>query len=185
MNLLSGTMANEFVKHREITFKIGHIKMIRMMIVDTETAAEVHIADGNTLRFQLVLQIVTADAHVAKRRHVRDLRTDMKMQPCETNMFHAAHPGEDTGQQAQVDAELVLLQTGCDFGMRMGVDIGIDPQGHPRRLLPFGRQPVDDPQLGQRFDVEACDVVFQPQPDLPVGLSHTGKDNFRRREAAR
>ena len=109
----------------------------------------------------------------------------MKMQPCETNMFHAAHSGEDTGQQAQVDAELVLLQTGCDFGMRMGVDIGIDPQGHPRRLLPFGRQPVDDPQFGQRFDVEACDVVFQPQPDLPVGLSHTGKDNFRRREAAR
>ena len=42
-----------------------------------------------------------------------------------------------------IDAELVLLEPGGDVGMGLGVDVRVDPQGHPGLKLQAPGDAVD------------------------------------------
>ena len=76
------------------------------------------------------------------------------------------------------DAELVLVESRCNFVERVCVDVGIDAEGHARRLPHFPGQLVDDSQLGKAFNVEAGNVVSQRRADFGVGFAHTCEHNF-------
>ena len=83
------------------------------------------MVDGNARGLDLLDQVEQAVECVEVGRQLRDLRTDMAVDP--EDMQTGQRRGVAVGGQrlAVRDAELVALQPGGDVGVRPGVDVGV------------------------------------------------------------
>ncbi len=99
---------------------------------------------------------------------------------------HAAHleirqfAGQSIGLRrlGNVDAELVLPQTGGDVGVGVGVHVRVDAQRHGGGHAELPGHPAQAMQLRQGFDVEAADTDFQGAAHLVVALADAGKHHL-------
>ena len=73
------------------------------------------------------------------------------------------------------DPELVFLEPCRNVGMRLRVDVGIDPQRDRGPLAGRSGDPGKPAQLGHGFDVEALDAGRERRPHFPDLLAYTGK----------
>jgi len=80
------------------------------------------------------------------------------------------------GGVTQRDAELVVALAGRDLRVRVGVDVGVDPDRHGGLHAELARDMVDARQLRLALNMEREDPVAQRQLDLGLGLAHAGED---------
>ena len=142
-----------------------------------------HVRQHDAPCEEIVLHLVHPHAQALERGEVRYLRADVEMHPHQLHVPQRGQQGHHRVQVGQVDAEFVLVKPRGDVVVRVGVHVGVEAQGHPRRAVLAGGQRVDDLQLGHGLHVEAENVVVQRQVDFPVGLAHPGKDDALRRDA--
>ena len=86
-----------------------------------------------------------------------------------------AEPGGAAVELARLairDPELRRLESRRDVGVRLGVDVRVHAEGHPRLRPLRPRHLVDGLELGGRLDVEGEDVGLQPLADLLARLAH-------------
>ena len=106
------------------------------------------------------------------------------MQAAQVQVGQLERTVDSGGQHLDVDAKLVLGSAGGDVAVGVGVDVGVDAYGHMGRFASPAGQLVDDLELGHRLNIEAEDVVIEPQVDLPVGLAHARIHHLARVEAS-
>ena len=82
------------------------------------------------------------------------------------------------------DPELVLIQSGSDIFMCMGVNIGIDPDRYPCPQSERRRKGIHDLYLLQGFTVEGPDPEPEGGKYLSVTLPHSGEHYVFRAESA-
>ena len=100
------------------------------------------------------------------------------MQAHELHVVHRQRTVNDHVHVLHADTELVFGQTGGDVGVCMCAYIRIDTESYTGNLVLGGGQFIDDLQLGNRFNIEAEDIVVQSQVNLPVCLSDSGIYNL-------
>ena len=133
--------------------------------------------------FQLVLERVDALGEVDERLHIGDLAADVEVQP---HIFDVGEtPGVADGGEHVVhrQAKLVFVQSRGDFGVGVGIHVGIDAESHTCRLPHLSGNGVDVFQFRQTLHIEAGDAYFEGEPYLPISFAHTGKHNLVGREA--
>lgn len=64
--------------------------MIRVIIIDTETATEVQILNFYSTRLQLFLNFIDTDYQATESSHICNLWADMAMDADQFDMFQAA-----------------------------------------------------------------------------------------------
>ena len=161
----------------EISGKVGDGVFVGMLIVNTQTAAQVDIFRIYAGFFQFILQLVHLLAKLSERFHVCDLAADVKMQA--DILYSGQLLGPTDGRQSIFpgNAKLVFVQARSDFCMGVSVYVGVNPESNAR-LCPKGNgQFVDNLQFRQAFHVEAVNARFESQYNLPVRFAHPGKDN--------
>ncbi len=94
------------------------------------------------------------------------------MQPDEAQAGVCRYGCHSLFQKCDVDAEFILGQAGGDVVVRVGVDMGIDSQGHIRSLVLHSRYTGYDLDFLYRLDVETSYIVVDGPGDLLVGLSN-------------
>ena len=155
-------------------------------IRDAEAPAEIEMADGNAARAQAGNESENFISGFEQRADVEQLGTDVA----------ADSVGPDAGKfggmdveffgGVDIDAELVLAETGGDVGMGNSVDIGIDAQGDGCRLALRRSQAGDGFEFGFGFAVEAVDAFVESVLDFGFGLVHVPRQcrnlRARRRE---
>ncbi len=82
-------------------------------------------------------------------------------------------------------AELVLRLAGRNLGVGAGVDVGIDADCDRRDRAAARRRARQPLQFRLRFDVEAQDVLLEPEAHLGQRLADAGKDDALARHARR
>ncbi len=113
-----------------------------LIIGDPQTAAEIEIADRDPLFPKPPDQILQPPEGVDEGRDLRHLRTDMAAHPLDVQMRERCRTPVGNEGGLDVDPEFVLLETGGDMGMGLGIDIRVDPKGNPRpdaQHVPRGR----------------------------------------------
>jgi hypothetical protein len=105
------------------------------------------------------------------------------LQPDDAHAGQRAGAAQDLRGQRDVRPELVLTQAGGDVGVRAGVDVGVDAQGHPRGLPARGRRRADARDLRLALGVERAHALLDPQGQLRVGLPHPREHDAVGREA--
>ncbi len=91
--------------------------------------------------------------------------------------------GIDCARAGERNAELVLGLAGRDFGVRAGIDVGIDPNRDSRRPAGLAGQPREQFEFGLGFDVDAENVRGQRRAQLGLGFADPGKQDLFGRDA--
>ena len=151
-----------------------------VVILNPQAAAQVQVADGDAQVPQPVDQLFQPFQGVHKGRHLGDLGADVAGHPHHFEVWQVQGPAIVIDGLLDVDAELVLLEPGGDVGMGLGVDVRIDPQGHPGLQLQAPGDAVDLLQLLGGLQVEQQDVRLEGRLDLLGLFAHPGIDDFRR-----
>ena len=94
-------------------------------------------------------------------------------------------PGQDRADPAQIDAELVLRLAGRNTGVGARVHVRVEAQRDRGRHPLVARDPGQQLQLRQAFDVELQDPGVQAEGHLPGGLADPGEDDLVGRHAGR
>ena len=102
----------------------------------------------------------------------------MKMQAAKVNGLHGHGLCSDVLHHAMVNAKLVLRKSGGDTGKGMGADVRIHPQAYLGHYAFPGSQLGNDLQFCQRLHIKAANTCLQAQEYLPIGLPHSGINNF-------
>lgn len=149
-------------------------------IVDAQAAADVEVVQHDAFGVQGVDQFDQAVERFEQRRVVEQLRTDVAIDAGHLQVRQRG--GAAVGRQRVVEghAELVGFQTRRDVGVGLGVDVGVHAQRHARDLAHAAGDLVQAVQLGNRFDVEAQDVVRQRQAHFLDALADARKNHFAR-----
>ena len=79
-----------------------------------------------------------------------------------------------------IHTELVVLQTGGNIGVGLGVHIRVHPDGDGGFTVQFSGHQVEQFQLGGGFHVEAVNVGFQGGGHFVGGFAHAGKHDLVR-----
>ena len=70
-----------------------------------------------------------------KRFHRGELRANVHLHAAQPDVFQFARARINRFDVLELDAELVLVSAGRDFGMRLGRDVRIDAHGDGRALF--------------------------------------------------
>ena len=151
-----------------------------VVILNPQAAAQVQVADLDVQGPQPVDQLFELFQGVHKGRHLGDLGADVAGHPHHLEMRQIPSPAIVSHGLLDVDAELVLLEPGGDVGMGLGVDVRIDPQGHPGLELKASGDAVDLLQFLGRLQVEQQDVRLEGRLDLLGLFAHPGIDDLPR-----
>ena len=84
------------------------------------------------------------------------------------------------GAAFDVDAELVPLLAGRRLGVRLAVDVGVEPQCDRSDEAHRGRDGGDGIEFRLALDVEHEDTRFEGEANLVIGLADAGKADLRR-----
>ena len=136
------------------------------------------MTDRNPLRFQPPHQRQHPLQRVHERRHPGQLRTDMAIHANDFQMRRGGGPRVDRQRPLHLDAKLVLLESGGDIRVRIGVHVRIDAQRHRRPLASFRRHALQQRQLCFGFDVETADLHFEGVFQFVTALADPRKHNF-------
>ena len=150
------------------------------LILNPQAAAQVQVADLDAQAPQPVDQLLQFLQGVHEGRHLGDLGADVAGHPHHFEMRQVPGPAIVIQGLLDVDAELVLLEPGGDVGMGLGVDVRIDPQGHPGLYLQAPGDAVDLLQLLGGLQVEQQDVRLEGRLDLLGLFAHPGIDDLGR-----
>ena len=151
-----------------------------VVILNPQAAAQVQVADRDAQGPQPVDQLFQPFQGVHKGRHLGDLGADVAGHPHHLEMRQVPGPAIVMQGLLDVDPELVLLEPGGNVGMGLGVDVRIDPQGHPGLHLQPAGDAVDLLQFLGGLQVEQQDVRLEGRLDLLGLFAHPGIDDFRR-----
>mmetsp|Transcript_23623 Transcript_23623/g.41909 ORF Transcript_23623/g.41909 Transcript_23623/m.41909 type:complete len:244 (+) Transcript_23623:4247-4978(+) len=100
-------------------------------------------------------------------------------------VFHRTRHGIDFAGAGDRNTEFVFGFTGGDFGMGLGVDIGVHADRDGGNCAHFARNPVQHFHLRFGFNVELTDAARQGQTDLVSGLADPGKNDLVARHTRR
>jgi hypothetical protein len=115
-----------------------------------------------------------------ERPRLRDLRADVHLHAADAQVFHLRDGGIHLRHAADADAKLVFVFAGRDVLVRVGLDVGVHPDGDRRDLAHLARDFVDELQLRLGLDVEAVNPLLQRVADLLPGLADAREGAFRR-----
>ena len=153
-----------------------------------QAAAEVQMPNRQARRAQPLDQRQHLSDRFHQRARIENLRADVATDALQLQIPQRRGALVDAFHFGDVDAELVLAQAGGDVGVRGGVDVRVDAQGHARLHAAARRQRVEQRQFGFGFAVEAVDALVERVLDLVGGLADAGEDDAgrdRRRPSAR
>ncbi len=75
------------LKKPEVGFKIGYGTMIRVLVIDAQTAPYIDHRQGNTLFVEPLLQRGSLHAEIFKRRQIGDLGANVKVHTNQLNLW--------------------------------------------------------------------------------------------------
>ena len=162
----------------EVGLEIRDGQTIRMLIVHTQTTANIDMLHDDPALLQLVLKLVHAITEGFEVTHVENLRTDVEVETHELHVGKLVSLVDHRIHIAHGDTKLVLSQSGGDIRMGMGTHIGVQTECHARHLTLGCCQLVDDLQLRDALNVEAEDIIVKSEIDLPVTLANACIDNL-------
>lgn len=172
-----GDAANPFVERRD---GVG----IGRVVIDAQAATQIDGGRRDAVGFEHGLYLVHAPAERLIDLKVKNLTADMEVEAAVAHIGHGLR-ALDAGQQVlNGDAKFILVQTGRNLGMGMGIDVGVDAEGHGGYDAHLGGEGVDDFQFGQTFHIEAADAGLERGANLLVRFTYAGKDDAVGREAA-
>ena len=167
----------------EVGFEGRDRNTVRVGIVNAEATSHVDMFYADAVVIKYILKFVDTIAECLEVTHVEYLGADMEVESDELYILQLLGFGDDCQHIVHIDAELVLCQTRGNVGVGMGTDIGIQTEGDAGHLSLSGCQLIDNLEFWDALYIEAEDIVVDTQIDLPVALSHAGKDNLGYREA--
>ena len=144
---------------------------------DAEAAAEIDMVDRMAVGAQGLHEVGEQREGVVERLEVGDLRTDMHVDAPDREAGEGARPGEHLAGARDRHAELVLRLAGRDLGVGAGVDIRIDADGDRGDRAARRGDRRQRLELGLGFDIEAEDVLVEPEGHLGPGLADAGEDD--------
>ena len=147
-------------------------------IVNAESAADVDAGKRDALGAEFLLPFVDVFAEVAEGFRLGDLRADVIVHTHQFQVVQRFDEGDDLHEIFGRNAEFVLVESRGDFGVGVGIDVGIDAEGNACSDAERGGNRVDDFQFGCAFHVETTDARFQGETYLFVRLSHSGEHDF-------
>ncbi len=110
-----------------------------------------------------------------KRLDLGDLGTDMHLHAAQPQVLHLAGALVNPFHLFKCDAEFILVRAGRDLGVRMGVDIRVNPHGDRRFDFLKPGDTVDALQLGFALHVEAINLLVEGEIDFRFGLPNAGE----------
>ena len=151
-----------------------------VVVLNPQAAAQVQVADLDAQVPQPLDQLLQSLQGVHEGRHLGDLGADVAGHPHHLEMRQVPGPAIVLQGLLDVDAELVLLEPRGDVGMGPGIDVRIDPQGHPGLDLQAPGEAVDLLQFLGGLQVEQQDVRLEGRLDLLGLFAHPGIDDLAR-----
>ena len=116
----------------------------------------------------------------AIRRKLRDLRSDVDVDPAHRDRRERRRVAVQRGGLVDADAELALLEARRDVGMRARIDVGVHAKADRRHFSHPTRDGRKHRQLGGGFDVEAQDVGSERLLHFGLGLPDPREDDATR-----
>ena len=165
--------------HQFAAILVG-VRGLLLVVTDSQAAAQVEITDADALDPETAHQVLEALQGLHEGGHPGDLGADVAGHPQHLQMRQLHGPAVVIQGPLDIDAELILLESGGDIGMGAGVDVRIDPKGHRGLLLDETGDAVDLLQLLGGFHIEQQDAGLQGRPDLLGALAHPGIDDAPR-----
>ena len=108
--------------------------------------------------------------------HLGQLGTDMHLQTAQAQVFEARGAGIEGLDPLQLDAKFVFVRAGGDFGVGVGIDVGIDPHGDRGNFSQAGGHAVNARQFRLAFRIEGVNAPAQGKGDLRLRLAHARED---------
>src|SRR4029453_11118293 len=91
--------------------------------------------------------------------HLRQLRSNMHLQPYRTNVAEAGAPRVDGLDPFEGNAELILVRAGGDLRVSARVDIGIHPHRHRCHPPDPPGDTIDPDEFRFTLDIEAINTL--------------------------
>ena len=156
---------------------------ILVAIAHAQTAAHVDMTQRDALRLEALDQGQQTVQRIHKRGKIEQLRADMTT---DTDHFHAWQfgrlPIEPLGA-GDVHTELVLLESGRNIRVGLGIDVRIHAERYRRALVHRHRHTVEPLQFRFGLHIEAADAHRQRLPHLGFGLADTRENDTPCRRA--
>ena len=146
-----------------------------VFVDDADAATDREIGDA-ILRLQLGGERRDFGHGLGKRPDLGELRTDVHLHAAQLDVGVFRRGFVGGGGELERDAKFVVALARRDLGVRVGVDIGVDPDRDGRLHPEFARDVVDAGELGFALDVERENPALQCQLDFGLGLADAGKD---------
>ena len=89
--------------------------------------------------------------------------------------------GVNVTRAADGNAEFVLGLSGCDLGVGLGIDVGIDADRNIGGATLTGGDRGEELKLGFGFDVDAENALLDRKREFACGLADTGEHGLLRR----
>ncbi len=142
-----------------------------------QAPAEIDMLDCVPVGPQRAHEVGEQGERVIERLKIGDLRADMHVDAANAQARQAASVRVNVAGARDRHAELVLRFAGRDLGVGQRVDIGIDPDGDRRNRAAACRRARQRLEFRLQFDVEAEDVLIEPEVHLVQRLADPGKDD--------
>lgn len=177
MERLTRTKAKVLGEETEVGLKLRHREMVRMLVVDAKSAADIDVRNADTLGIKGVLEFVDTNTEVFVSGEVGDLASDMEVNADELEV--GGLDGETSGRQKVIKGKtkLVFVKSRSNLLMRVGINVRVNAQGDTSDLALQCREVVNDLKFRHGLGVEAEDVGGEGVGDFTVGLAYSRKDN--------
>ena len=103
------------------------------------------------------------------------LGTDMHLNAPQMQVRHLGHFGIECLDLLKSDPEFVFVSACGDFGVGLGIHVGIDPDGNGGFLAEALCDRMDAFQFREALDVEGVDALLQCVANFFGGLAYPGK----------
>ena len=158
-------------------------RRLLVAITHAKAATEVEVTDLDAAGGEPIDQRQQAVEGIEEGRQAGQLRTDVAVDADHVQVRQLGSTGVDRLGVVDIDAELVLFQTGGNIWMGTGIHVRIDPQRHRRLHAQLGGNLLQALQLVGGFDVEAVHADFQRAAHVVAGLADAGEDDTARLSA--
>lgn len=108
------------IEKLEIRFKIGYGTMIRMHVVNSQSASHIDKLKLHPTIFKPLFPPHSPDAQILKSTKIGDLRTDMKMYSHQFEMRCSGNKIQRFRQILFIQSKFVLIQSGCESSDTFG-----------------------------------------------------------------
>ena len=120
---------------------------------------------------------------VVERRKLGDLRADVHVDAVDRDARQSARASVDLARPRDWNAELVLGFSSGNLGVGASIDVRVDANGDARAAAAGSGDFGQGLEFWLRFDVEAADVLVEPERHLRAGLADAREDDLGARHA--